>query len=300
MKPDLSVLARLPRPAAQAQAMSPARRRLLGGAIGGLALVGLGPLAAGPAAAAEAFDHGPWTALLKRHVVLLRGGQASQVRYAGFAADRPALKAYLASLSALPRARFEAWTPAAQMAFLINAYNAWTVELILGRYPRLASIKDLGSLLSSPWKPAWIPLLGETLSLDAIEHGRLRARGRYDDPRIHFAVNCASVGCPMLREEAFLPERLDAQLDEQTARFLADRSRNRYDAASGRLKVSKIFDWYGEDFRLGHRGIRSLAGFFASHAERLAEAPADQARLRAGTVPIDFLDYDWALNDVPA
>lgn len=300
MKPDLSVLARLPRPAVQAQALSPARRRLLGGAIGGLALAGLGPLAAGPAAAAEAFDHGPWTALLKRHVVLLRGGQASQVRYAGFATDRPALKAYLASLSALPRARFEAWTPAAQMAFLINAYNAWTVELILGRYPRLASIKDLGSLLSSPWKPAWIPLLGETLSLDAIEHGRLRARGRYDDPRIHFAVNCASVGCPMLREEAFLPERLDAQLDEQTARFLADRSRNRYDAASGRLKVSKIFDWYGEDFRLGHRGIRSLAGFFAGQAERLAEAPADQARLRAGTVPIDFLDYDWALNDVPA
>ncbi|MBB1161979.1 DUF547 domain-containing protein [Aquariibacter albus] len=300
MKPDLSVLAHPPRPAVQAQALSPARRRLLGGAIGGLALAGLGPLAAGPAAAAEAFDHGPWTALLKRHVVLLRGGQASQVRYAGFATDRPALKAYLASLSALPRARFEAWTPAAQMAFLINAYNAWTVELILGRYPRLASIKDLGSLLSSPWKPAWIPLLGETLSLDAIEHGRLRARGRYDDPRIHFAVNCASVGCPMLREEAFLPERLDAQLDEQTARFLADRSRNRYDAASGRLKVSKIFDWYGEDFRLGHRGIRSLAGFFASHAERLTEAPTDQARLRAGTVPIDFLDYDWALNDVPA
>ncbi|MBL0718832.1 DUF547 domain-containing protein [Piscinibacter sp. Jin2] len=300
MKPKLCLTAHPSQPAAEAQALSPARRRLLGGAIGSLALAGLGPLAAGPAAAAEAFDHGPWTALLKRHVVLLRGGQASQVRYAGFAADRPALKAYLTSLSALPRARFEAWTPAAQMAFLINAYNAWTVELILGRYPRLASIKDLGSLLSSPWKPAWIPLLGETLSLDGIEHVRLRARGRYDDPRIHFAVNCASVGCPMLREEAFLPERLDAQLDEQTARFLADRSRNRYDAASGRLKVSKIFDWYGEDFRLGHRGIRSLAGFFASQAERLAEAPADQARLRAGKVPIDFLDYDWALNDVPA
>jgi hypothetical protein len=245
-------------------------------------------------------SHAAWTQLLKQHVVLLRGGQASQLRYAGMAADRPALKAYLASLSAVTAASFAGFSKPQQMAFLINAYNAFTVELILTRYPDLKSIKDLGSLLSNPWKPKWIPLLGQTLSLDDIEHGRLRERGRYDDPRIHFAVNCASVGCPMLREEAFVAERLDAQLAEQMQRFLSDRTRNRWDAGRGRLAVSKIFDWYGEDFKLGHQGIASLPALFAAHADLLADAPADQARIRAPQVAISFLDYDWALNDAAA
>lgn len=251
-------------------------------------------------AAAQAFDHthAAWTALLRKHVVLLRGGQASQLRYAGMAADRAVLKAYLASLSAVGADAFAGWTKPQQMAFLINAYNAFTVELILGKYPDLGSIKDLGNLLRSPWKPAWIALLGQTLSLDDIEHGRLRAKGRYDDPRIHFAVNCASIGCPMLREEAYVADRLDGQLDEQARRFLADRTRNRWDAAKGKLLVSKIFDWYGDDFRQGHQGITSLPAFFARHADLLADAPTDRARIRAGNgVDIGFLDYDWALND---
>ncbi len=250
-------------------------------------------------ARAQAFDtaHAAWTALLQRHVRLLRGGQASQLRYAGVAADRAALKAYLDSLSVVAPATFDAWGRPAQMAFLINAYNAFTVELILTKYPALASIKDLGSLFSSPWKPKWVPLLGGKVSLDDIEHAMLRARGRYDDPRIHFAVNCASIGCPMLREEAFTAERLDAQLDEQARRFLADRTRNRWNAQRGRLEVSKIFDWYGEDFTLGHRGIRSLAGYLAGFADVLADDAAARSRIRAGQAEIAFLDYDWALND---
>lgn len=249
--------------------------------------------------AQPSFDHthAAWTALLKKHVVVLRGGQASQVRYAGFAADREALKAYLGALAAPPRATFDGWSAPQRMAFLINAYNAHTVELILTRYPKLASIKDLGSFLSSPWKPKIVPLLGTQLSLDDIEHEMLRRRGAFDDPRVHFAVNCASIGCPALREEAFTAERLDAQLDEQAARFLADRSRNRWNASSGKLEVSKIFDWFGEDFRLGHKGATSLAVFLAKHADRLADAPADRERIRAGQAPIAFLDYDWALND---
>ena len=268
------------------------RRHLLMGLMGPMGLAGWSV-----SARAQAFDHGhsAWSTLLKKHVVLLRGGQASQVRYAGFAADRAALKAYLDTLSAVTPAAFNAFGKPQQMAFLINAYNAFTVELILTKYPNLASIKDLGSLLSNPWKPKWVPLLGDKLSLDDIEHGNLRARGRFDDPRIHFAVNCASVGCPMLREEAFVPERLDAQLDEQALRFLSDRTRNRL--REGRLEVSKIFDWYGEDFRLGHRGIGSLAAFLARHADVLADAPADRERVRAQKAEISFLDYDWALND---
>lgn len=250
-------------------------------------------------AAAQAFDHGhaAWTALLKKHVAVQRGGQASQVRYAGFAADRAALKAYLDTLSAVGETTFAAWSKPQQMAFLINAYNAFTVELILTRWPKLESIKDLGSFLQSPWKPKAVPLLGAKVSLDDIEHEMLRARGRYDDPQVHFAVNCASIGCPALREEAFDAVRLETQLDEQALRFMSDRSRNRYNTARGRLEVSKIFDWFGEDFRLGHRGIGSLSAFMARYAEALADSPADRERVRAGKVEIGFLDYDWKLND---
>jgi hypothetical protein len=273
------------------------RRRLLGSAFG---VAVAGALPAGlPSAWAQTVDHthAAWTALLRKHVRLLRGGQATQVDYAGFAADRPALKAYLDGVSAVPLAAFSRWSRAERQAFLTNAYNAFTVELILTRYPDLKSIKDLGSLLSSPWKPKWIPLLGTKVSLDEIEHGMLRKRGDYDDPRVHFAVNCASVGCPALREEAFVASRLDAQMDEQTLRFLSDRSRNRYNTQRGRLELSKIFDWYGEDFRVGHRGIASLPAFVARYADQLADAPADRERIRSGTVDIVYADYDWALND---
>ncbi len=250
-------------------------------------------------AQAEGFDHAhtAWSALLKKHVRLVDGGRASQLRYAGMAADRAPLKAYLASLSAVSATDFAGWAKPRQMAFLINAYNAFTVELVLTRYPKLASIKELGGFLQSPWQQKFVPLLGQTVSLDGIEHEMLRARGRYDDPRIHFAVNCASIGCPSLREEAFVAERLDAQLDEQARRFMSDRSRNRWSVATQRLELSKIFDWYGEDFRLGHRGISSVQAFCASFANELADAPADRERIRGPRVEVSHLAYDWALND---
>jgi Protein of unknown function, DUF547 len=242
-------------------------------------------------------SHAAWTTLLKKHVVLLGGGKASQLRYAGMARDREALKAYLDSLSAVSRAAFDGFSKAQQQAFLMNAYNAFTVELILSKYPNLQSIRDLGSLLKKPWSIKNVPLLGDTVTLDNIEHDMLRKRGSYDDPRVHFAVNCASIGCPMLREEAFVAERLEAQLEEQTRRFMSDRSRNRYDSASGKLELSKIFDWYGDDFKQGHKGISSLAAFAARYAELLADAPADRDKLRGQQVAVAFLDYDWKLND---
>ena len=270
-------------------AFAPRRRHLLWFAASAACLPALAQTAA--------FDHGhaAWTLLLKKHVVLQGGGKASQVRYAGMAGDRAALKAYLAQLSAVTPAAFEAFSKPQQMAFLINAYNAFTVELILTRYPKLESIRDLGSLLTKPWSIKTVPLLGSTVTLDNIEHDNLRAKGRYDDPRIHFAVNCASIGCPMLREEAFVAERLEAQLDEQTLRFMSDRSRNRH--ADGKLEVSRIFDWYGGDFKLGHKGITSLPAFMARYATQLADAPADRDRISAQGVPLVFLDYDWKLND---
>ncbi len=250
-------------------------------------------------ALAQGFDHShqAWDALMKKHVVLLPGKSASQVRYAEFAKDRAALKAYLASLSAVGEAEFQRWPKPQQMAFLINAYNAFTVELILEHYP-VKSIKDIGSdLFNNRWKRKFFRLLGRESYLDQIEHEILRKPGAYDEPRVHFAVNCASIGCPMLREEAFVAERLEAQLEEQAVRFLSDRSRNRV-GAQGRLEVSKIFDWFKEDWTSGYQGIQSREQYFAKYARLLSDDPAQQRRVAEGKAPIVFLDYDWSLNDL--
>ncbi len=245
---------------------------------------------------AGGFDlsHRPWTELLAKHVVLIDQGRASRVAYADLRTDSRQLQNYLQALSAVSRAEFTGWAKNDRLAFLINAYNAFTLKLILTRYPKLESIKDLGSLLRSPWKQRFFTLLGQEQSLDDIEHGIIRKPGAFDDPRIHMAVNCASIGCPMLREEAYVGARLDAQLDEQVRRFLSDRTRNRYSASSKALEVSSIFDWYAEDFS---RGLRSVPAFLATHAELLADRPADQGLIRTEQAPLDYLDYDWALND---
>lgn len=263
-----------------------------------LALMGLAA-AAGAQTSGTGFDHrhGAWETLLRQHVVLAAGGNALTLRYAALQTQRAALKAYLDSLSTVPTAAYGAWAKGEQLAFLINAYNAFTVELILTRYPDLKSIKDLGSFVQSPWKKKFFPLLGQQRSLDEVEHEMIRAPGVFDDPRIHVAVVCASIGCPMLRNEAFVAERMDAQLDDAMRRFLSDRSRNRFDAGTGTLLVSKIFDWYRKDFERGHKGYDSMQTLFARHAEVLGATPQAQAEIRAGRYKLESLDYDWALND---
>lgn len=253
--------------------------------------------AALPARAAFDHGHGDWNALLRKHVKLISDGKASQLDYAGIAAERPALDTYLAALSAVSVTEYRGWQRDERLAFLINAYNAFTVALILGKYPRLNSIRDLGSFLQSPWKKKFVRLLGEVRNLDDIEHDMIRAPGVFDEPRIHVAVVCASIGCPMLRNEAFVAARLKAQLEDSMRRFLSDRSRNRFDTASGKLEVSKIFDWYGEDFEKGWQGFDSLKATFARYAPQLADAAGDQARIRNGDYALEFLDYDWRLND---
>lgn len=252
-------------------------------------------------AQAAAFDHQhkAWNSLLQEHVVVQRGGLASAVDYAGLAKDKLRLNAYTDSLSAVSAAQYQQWSKPQQLAFLINAYNAFTIELILRSYPGIGSIRDLGNLLfNSPWKKEFIPLLGSHISLDAIEHSMIRKQGAFDDPRIHAAVNCASVGCPALRNEAYVAERLDAQLSDSLSRFLSDTTRNRYNVKRGRLEVSRIFDWYGKDFEQGHKGYASLKDLFAQHAAQLSDNAAAQAAIRAGRYKLQFLDYDWSLNDV--
>lgn len=258
---------------------------------------------AGCAVAHAWFDHehGAWDALLRKHVVLIRGGRASQVNYAGFQRDREALKDYLASLAKVSEPEFRSWSRVEQLAFLINAYNAAAVEKILTRYPDLRSIWDFGRLFGNPFKNQFVSLLGRKMSLDEIEHDTIRAEGAYEDPRIHFALNCTAVSCPMLREEAYVARRLEQQLEEQTVRFLSDRARNRYNAETGTLEVAKIFDfhpWYGGDFRRGWKGYTSLEQFFARYAELLADAPEHRRLIAERKARIRFLEYDWTLNDV--
>ncbi len=245
-------------------------------------------------ATAAVFDHGKWDQLLKQHVIVLAGGKATQVDYDGFQGDRSSLKNYLGGLAEVTQDKFDSWPHDSQLAFLINAYNGWTVELILTRYPDLESIKDLGSFFQSPWKKQFVPLLGKNRSLDEIEHSLIRGSGRYNDPRIHFAVNCASVGCPSLRSEAYTGEKLQGQLVEASEMFLADRERNRLRGEL--LEVSSIFKWYREDFEQGWLGINSLGEFFAGHEQVLGLTEKMVEEVRAGKVEIKFLKYDWSLN----
>jgi hypothetical protein len=247
------------------------------------------------------FDHGhaTWAQLLKKHVVVVDGGKASQVRYAEFQQDRAQLKAYLDTAAKVSATEYKGWNKSQQLAFLINVYNAATVEKILTRYPNIKSIWDFGKVFGNPFKDRFIRLLDTEMSLDNIEHDTIRAEGAFNDPRIHFAVNCASIGCPMLREEPYVAERLDAQLEQQTVRFLSDRTRNRYNPTAKALEVSKIFDaspWYGGDFRRGWKGYATLESFFAKHAAVLADKPEDQQLIRDQKAAIKHLDYDWALN----
>ncbi len=249
-------------------------------------------------------QHEAWDKLARKYVVLIDGGRASQVRYAALAQDRNAFGSYLASLSGVSEGEFNSWSKAQRMAFLINAYNAFTIEKILTRYPDLKSIRDFGIVFGNPWKEKFFKLLGQPCSLDQIEHEMLRARGAYEEARVHYALNCAAVGCPMLRAEAYVADRLDAQLEDQARRFLSDRTRNRYNERKNSLEVSKIFDWYKEDWMRGYSGIDtnrspidSREQYFARYTRLLADSPQGQKLIAEQAVRIDYLDYDWSLND---
>lgn len=240
-----------------------------------------------------AFDHAHqrWEALLQKHVIVSGDGHASRVDYVGFKQDQDALEQYLGGLTAVSQSEFNGFSKEQQMAFLINAYNAFTIKLILSAYPNLKSIKDLGSLLRSPWKKPFFTLLGEEHNLDWIEHENLRKEGVYDEPRVHFAVNCASVGCPKLSNHAWQASQLDDQLARSMQEFLQDRTRNYYDAAEKKVYLSKIFDWFEKDFV---RKFGSMDAFISKQADALG-IPAGE-RGGAGYT-IRYTDYDWTLND---
>ncbi|OUS70384.1 DUF547 domain-containing protein [Pseudoalteromonas sp. A601] len=249
-------------------------------------------------AAASANDsiHQPWQQLLNNNVKNINNGVSSQASYAGFKAEQAKLQAYLNTLSQVEKSDFDSWNNTTQLAFLINAYNAWTVEFILSEYPNIDSIKELGSFFSSPWSKEFIPLLGEVRSLDNIEHTLIRGENKYNEPRIHFAVNCASIGCPALRAQAYNAPELNKQLEQQTTLFLADKTRNYADGDT--LYLSSIFKWYQDDFEKGFADSHSLASFILLYSDAINLNAEQQQLLKSNAMKIEFLDYDWTLNDI--
>jgi len=246
------------------------------------------------------FDHNHtiWDNLVSRHVHWISGGNASRVDYKGFKKERSKLTEYLKMLSSVAGSTFNSWTRDQRLVFLINAYNAFTVELILTKYPDLKSVKDLGTLFSSPWKKKFFSLYGKARSLDEIEHDLIRRPGIYDEPRIHFVLVCAAIGCPGLRNDAITPEKLNEQLEDSLRRFLSDKSRHRYNPSQGTLEVSKIFKWYKKDFEDSGVGESSLESYLAKYADILAFTEQGRTRIAGRSVPLKYLDYDWGLNDV--
>ncbi|WP_193744966.1 DUF547 domain-containing protein [Marinimicrobium sp. LS-A18] len=245
---------------------------------------------------AETFDHQhkTYAQVLENHVQWSENGTRSTVDYATLKAYPNNLNQYLEQLSGVEKSQLKTWSRDQQLAFLINAYNAFTLKLIIDHYP-VDSIRDIGTFWQNPWKMRFFTLLGEEMHLDQVEHEIIREPGVYNEPRIHFAVNCASIGCPALRTEPFTAKQLEQQLEDSTERFLQDETRNRY--RDGRLEVSSIFKWYREDFERGWQGIDSLDAFFLRYADSLGLSEAEREELREGAVEYRFLDYDWTLNE---
>jgi hypothetical protein len=233
------------------------------------------------AVGSASFDHGEWDDLLAR------GTRDGLVDYALFAADRDQLEGYLARVAA---ADLGSLSRDHLMALLINAYNAYTIQSIL-EHPGLASIRDIDGV----WSAERHAVGGYMLSLDGIEHNLLRPY--FKDPRIHFAVNCASMSCAPLPPWAFRGGELEDQLELWTERFFSD-VRNVH-VADGTLEVSKLLEWYGDDFVDPSFSPRAdtVPSFIAGYAP---EPIATFIEEHGGAPPVAFLDYDWALNALTA
>jgi hypothetical protein len=225
---------------------------------------------------ANPVQHGEWDALVKKHV-----SKNGMVDYQGFLKDKKQLQVYLDKLSAnRPTSK---WSKNEKMAFWINAYNAFTVKLILDNYP-IKSIKDIKRgipFVNSVWDIAFIPMGKEKIDLNYIEHTILRKE--FKDPRIHAAINCASFSCPLLRNEAYYASRLDEQLNDAMRKFVNDSQRNQLDKSN--IKISKIFSWFAGDFKLNGS---SVVDYLNKYAKKRVQPNAK----------IDFLEYQWELNDV--
>ena len=226
--------------------------------------------------AVAAVDHGAFDALLKKHV-----SAKGLVDYKGFKTDEKAFNQYLEMLS--KNAPAGDWSKNEQMAYWINAYNAYTIRLILDNYP-VKSIKDIGPktqipFVNTPWAKKFFTIGGSKMSLDNIEHGTLRKK--FNDPRIHFALVCASISCPRLRNEAYTATKLDAQLDDQGRDFLNDPSKNK--VGKDKAELSNYFKWYKGDWKNNGQSVAKWVNKYSS------------TKMTDDT-DVSFRDYNWNLN----
>ncbi len=244
---------------------------------------------------AVAFDHhhGLWDIVLKKHVVMRDNGTWSQVDYRGITNDKALMGTYLNQLSSVRLNEYDSWSRDKKLAFLINAYNAFTIDLVVRNY-KVKSIRDIGSMFKSVWSIRYIPILGRKRSLDEIEHELIRQKGVFDEPRIHVALVCASIGCPPLKNEAYTYENLNDQLEKALILFLSDKTRNRYDAAKKTYRVSPIFKWYEGDFKDKYGTLEKM---FIGYARFLSRDPKEIPQMMKGGAAIEFGDYNWNLND---
>lgn len=224
-------------------------------------------------------DHAGYDQLLKKYV-----DARGLVNYRAWQKDQQGLNQYLDQLSRNPPAA--GWSRPEQLAYWINAYNAYTIRLILDHYP-VRSIKDIGPKLqlprlTTPWAAEFFRIGGEQMSLDHIEHGILRKQ--YDDPRIHFALVCAARSCPRLRREAYTAAKLNQQLDAQGQDFLNDQGKNRVGTTSAQL--SRYFEWYRGDWTRNGQSVGSWVNRYSTTKLQ------DNAR-------ISYLEYNWQLNEQP-
>lgn len=222
-------------------------------------------------------SHQAFDTLLKKYV-----SASGKVNYKAFKEDSASLNGYLKLLTNNPPAK--TWTQEEQVAYWINAYNAFTIKLIIKYYP-LKSIKDIGSsiqlpFVNTPWDIKFIRIGNEIMDLNHIEHGILRKE--FEEPRIHMALVCASKSCPALLNEAYFPEKFEQQLIRQTKAFLSDSFRNQISAEKPRL--SMIFNWYGADFNKNGGSVTSFVNTYAL------------VKIKPNA-KISYLEYDWSLNE---
>lgn len=232
----------------------------------------------GPALSSRAStaNHEIWADLLEKYIT--PGG----VDYTGLQTEEDRLDQYLKVLEDTDP---EKLSRNEQYAYYINAYNAWTIKLILSGYPDVKSIKDFGSIFKSPWEKKWVRINGKVITLDDVEHNILRPR--FKDPRVHFAINCSAASCPPLRPEPYLGHTLDQQLDDSTRTFVNDS--NSYRLEGNTLYVSRIFKWFSEDFN------EDALGFYLQYAKGdLKEKLTGQK----DNIQVKYMHYDWSLNDV--